>query len=473
MRYARCLQSTDSNQKYARWCQHNGKDMFIIDCIPEFTEIILPRLFKHCKFPSFVRQLNIYGFQRDTDARKSKDTRDKESCRWYHPCFRPGRRDLFHLIRRKATRYSRKKRVKLEEEDPETILNLGSGDESDAGGHGDDSNIFSADAEDENIVLHINQDDSTNDQLCSSSASSVTHSIPLEYNTMALLESTTTNNNSNNNSNNLLLIEDTSAHTPSVIPDDLDTINSNRIELHHSNAINENNTITRENELRLQLYHMKRHNEEVQNYFEEQLRCAQIKIDSQRLRIQQLEETLRVTKQPNLKLNTTTPNGYMCTTAAIPNNSSFNYLHLSHSPSSSASRLVNQQRPAFDLHLNKTEVSTPRPTITPDEEYSQNNNTFYFADNTKIAQIKSENDRRQHSLLHTTPPPPPPPPSTNDSNNNENTVNKSSSWGPFTHHRDTFHKTNGIATAGSSTTDESNNRTNKSLPNHMNFNSFM
>lgn len=34
MRYVRCLQSTDSNQKYARWCQHNGKDMFIIDCIP-------------------------------------------------------------------------------------------------------------------------------------------------------------------------------------------------------------------------------------------------------------------------------------------------------------------------------------------------------------------------------------------------------------------------------------------------------
>ncbi|KAG1076921.1 hypothetical protein G6F42_025194 [Rhizopus arrhizus] len=105
-----CLQSVDSNQKYARWCQHDGKDMFIIDCIPEFTEFVLPRLFKHCKFPSFVRQLNIYGFQRDTDARKSKDTKDKESCRWYHPCFRPGRRDLFHLIRRKATRYSRKRK---------------------------------------------------------------------------------------------------------------------------------------------------------------------------------------------------------------------------------------------------------------------------------------------------------------------------------------------------------------------------
>ncbi|KAI8977487.1 hypothetical protein BDF20DRAFT_571116 [Mycotypha africana] len=54
-----CLQSNDANQKYARWCKHDGKDMFIIDNIPEFTEFVLPRLFKHCKFPSFVRQLNV------------------------------------------------------------------------------------------------------------------------------------------------------------------------------------------------------------------------------------------------------------------------------------------------------------------------------------------------------------------------------------------------------------------------------
>ncbi|ORX55679.1 hypothetical protein DM01DRAFT_302236 [Hesseltinella vesiculosa] len=91
--------------------------MFIIDYIPKFTEEVLPKLFKHCKFPSFVRQLNIYGFQRDTDARKSKDSKDKESCRWYHPYFHPGRRDLFPLIRRKATQYTRRRRAKLLPED--------------------------------------------------------------------------------------------------------------------------------------------------------------------------------------------------------------------------------------------------------------------------------------------------------------------------------------------------------------------
>ncbi|KAI8067891.1 HSF-type DNA-binding-domain-containing protein [Gongronella butleri] len=104
------LEAADNGEKYAHWCKHDGKDMFIIDCIPKFTETVLPKLFKHCKFASFVRQLNIYGFQRDTDARKSKDSKEKGSCRWYHTYFRPGRQDLFHLIRRKAPRYSRRKR---------------------------------------------------------------------------------------------------------------------------------------------------------------------------------------------------------------------------------------------------------------------------------------------------------------------------------------------------------------------------
>ncbi|KAI9256251.1 hypothetical protein BY458DRAFT_305735 [Sporodiniella umbellata] len=54
-----CLQSPQNEPKYARWCKHQGRDMFIIERIPEFTEAVLPRLFKHSKFPSFVRQLNV------------------------------------------------------------------------------------------------------------------------------------------------------------------------------------------------------------------------------------------------------------------------------------------------------------------------------------------------------------------------------------------------------------------------------
>ncbi|KAI9271990.1 HSF-type DNA-binding-domain-containing protein [Sporodiniella umbellata] len=107
-----CLENNE--QSYARWCKHNGVDMFVIDCIPEFTETVLPKLFKHCKFASFVRQLNIYGFQRDTDARKSKDSKGRDACRWYHKYFRPGHHDLFHLIRRKPPRYSRTRKQQLD-----------------------------------------------------------------------------------------------------------------------------------------------------------------------------------------------------------------------------------------------------------------------------------------------------------------------------------------------------------------------
>ncbi|KAI9259918.1 hypothetical protein BY458DRAFT_440301 [Sporodiniella umbellata] len=64
----------------------------------------------------------IYGFQRDTDARKSKDSKDKDSCRWSHEDFHPGRRDLLHRIRRKPTKSTRRRVVKVE--DSETILKM-------------------------------------------------------------------------------------------------------------------------------------------------------------------------------------------------------------------------------------------------------------------------------------------------------------------------------------------------------------
>ncbi|KAI9285660.1 hypothetical protein BC943DRAFT_29081 [Umbelopsis sp. AD052] len=104
--------------------------------ILEFTDTVLPKLFKHCKFASFVRQLNIYGFQRDTDARKYKEPKDRESCRWYHVNFRPGRRDLFHLIRRKTSVCNKRRRrssqlVKAEALDTETIIPVGSDSEHD------------------------------------------------------------------------------------------------------------------------------------------------------------------------------------------------------------------------------------------------------------------------------------------------------------------------------------------------------
>ncbi|ORZ20218.1 hypothetical protein BCR42DRAFT_203807 [Absidia repens] len=116
----------------------------------------------------------IYGFQRDTDARKSKDTKDKETCRWHHPYFLPGRRDLFHLIRRKATQNSRRKRIQqvVEEEDPETIVNMDSGDDySDNGG--------------DKLGLQLRRQSSASS--ISNSASQQDSSIPSSSSTLELL----------------------------------------------------------------------------------------------------------------------------------------------------------------------------------------------------------------------------------------------------------------------------------------------
>ncbi|KAI8337281.1 HSF-type DNA-binding-domain-containing protein [Chlamydoabsidia padenii] len=127
-----CLQVPTKNHTYARWCRHDDKDMFVIDCIPKFTNKVLPRLFKHGKFSSFVRQLNIYGFQRDTDARKLKGMNSRETCRWHHPHFKPGRHDLIYLIQRKTVTNSRRKRsTETATAAAETIITTDSQDGSD------------------------------------------------------------------------------------------------------------------------------------------------------------------------------------------------------------------------------------------------------------------------------------------------------------------------------------------------------
>ncbi|CAO3652961.1 unnamed protein product [Mucor fragilis] len=455
-----CLQSVDSNQKYARWCQHDGKDMFIIDCIPEFTEFVLPRLFKHCKFPSFVRQLNIYGFQRDTDARKSKDTKDKESCRWYHPCFRPGRRDLFHLIRRKATRYSRKRKVKASnEEDPETILNLGSADESEID-----------DESQENMILLVNNNDEQ-DGRRSSSVSSVTQSLqhidyhptssqlqlgfsePVTVATTTTTAATSTHSPRMVNHSAMPLVVDTNismapsndyhaltaptlAHnnnrsSSAILQDDLSSDNADdRVmenglvvsmpQQHHHHRFEQpqlHQPVMREQELRMQLYHMKQQYEKMHSCFKEQLSTAQIQIDEQQIRIQQLEGALGITKHSVKQGTIQQPatGGYLSTVCAtIPNSSSspaFNHAsynlqqqrQLNQNSPITTPRLVTsmyqmpQQNSVKGTSNNAMATATPRPNYyyhesasSPSAAGNTNNNNSVENKSKMMAKIKHE-----------------------------------------------------------------------------------
>ncbi|KAH8998368.1 HSF-type DNA-binding-domain-containing protein [Lactarius hatsudake] len=87
-----------SFQRVVSWGP-NG-DCFVVKDMNEFTKSILPRMFKHSNFASFVRQLNKYDFH------KVKNTDDSQfgehSWTFRHPDFHADRRDALENIKRKV-----------------------------------------------------------------------------------------------------------------------------------------------------------------------------------------------------------------------------------------------------------------------------------------------------------------------------------------------------------------------------------
>ncbi|KAI6097986.1 HSF-type DNA-binding-domain-containing protein [Pisolithus thermaeus] len=77
----------------------NG-DCFVVKDMNEFTKSILPRMFKHSNFASFVRQLNKYDFHK---VKNTDDTQFGEhSWTFRHPDFHADRREALENIRRKV-----------------------------------------------------------------------------------------------------------------------------------------------------------------------------------------------------------------------------------------------------------------------------------------------------------------------------------------------------------------------------------
>ncbi|KAH0534075.1 hypothetical protein FGG08_007321 [Glutinoglossum americanum] len=129
------------NTDLIRWS--DGGDSFIVLDEDEFAKTLIPELFKHNNYASFVRQLNMYGFHKKVglsdNSMKASERKNKSPSEYHNPYFKRGHPDLLWLINkprnaqtsiRDGKKSGRKAGVKAEEGD-RVSDDEGSGDDND------------------------------------------------------------------------------------------------------------------------------------------------------------------------------------------------------------------------------------------------------------------------------------------------------------------------------------------------------
>ena len=90
------------NTELIRWS--DSGDSFIVVDEDEFAKTLIPELFKHNNYASFVRQLNMYGFHKKVglsdNSMRASERKNKSPSEYSNPFFKCGRPNLLWLIQK-------------------------------------------------------------------------------------------------------------------------------------------------------------------------------------------------------------------------------------------------------------------------------------------------------------------------------------------------------------------------------------
>jgi heat shock transcription factor len=90
------------NTDLIRWSD-DGNSFIILD-EDEFAKSLIPKLFKHNNYASFVRQLNVYGFHKKVglsdNSMRASERKNKNPSEYVNPYFKRGHPDLLWLIQK-------------------------------------------------------------------------------------------------------------------------------------------------------------------------------------------------------------------------------------------------------------------------------------------------------------------------------------------------------------------------------------
>jgi heat shock transcription factor, other eukaryote len=114
----RSFLDTSKNTELIRWSD-DGNSFIVLD-EDEFARTLIPELFKHNNYASFVRQLNMYGFHKKVglsdNSMRASERKNKSPSEYSNPYFRRGHLDLLWLIQKPKNAATGKKGRKLDAE---------------------------------------------------------------------------------------------------------------------------------------------------------------------------------------------------------------------------------------------------------------------------------------------------------------------------------------------------------------------